>query len=97
MVGCLLCDTDNDFFRKVTYDNVTGMYVMTCEVIEDTANYEALEDVKCPELGYISKLSGYIVEEQTLECVACSTELPNCQFCSNTGTCDFCKLNFLPV
>ena len=97
VVGCLYCDTSANFYRKVDYDKITGMYVMTCEEIEDANNYENVEDVKCPDLGYLSVKFGYIPEVEKITCDHCSTILPNCEFCSNSGSCDFCSREFLPV
>ena len=72
VVGCLYCDTSANYYRNVAHDDVTGMDVMTCVEIEDPDNYESLENVRCPDLGYISELTGYIEEEQTLQCTHCS-------------------------
>ena len=35
------------------------------------------------------------MEEQTLECVDCNTEIPLCEVCGNKETCDLCEAGYL--
>ena len=95
-IGCRTCDLSNSYLvPSVEYDATSGIHIVGCDTIDlETEYFENTENVRCPTMGQITQLEGYIIGEQEIVCTDCSNVVPNCNFCYNSTSCTMCKTTY---
>ena len=91
-IGCQKCNAN--YYPLIVKNSVLGIFTQDC--ISLPSNYGSVVDVPCVNPLQIYQKVGYTEETKTVQCVTCSTLIPNCVVCGPNSVCTMCKNLYRP-